>query len=118
MAKRRKKGPSIVKQFSDLLLYEITGGNMGTAPKTEIKSEVATFGEKRAFLDTLIKIAVLEKKDDDDDQEGGFETILKQSRKNGRAKSGSGRNPWGAKDSEPASDDGEDSDDSAGDGDS
>ena len=67
--KRQGKTDSLVmaKSFRDLLLYEISGGNMGKKPEHDIKSET-TFSEKSAFLDKMIKIAALEHKGKDDEE--------------------------------------------------
>ena len=87
--KRQGKTDSLVmaKSFRDLLLYEISGGNMGKKPEHDIKSET-TFSEKSAFLDKMIKIAALEHKGKDDEEEAsGFDLIREQinaGRKNKR----------------------------------
>lgn len=88
MSRKRKDDLEIAKKFRDLLLWEITGGNMGKRPENPVKKEVATFGEKRGFLDSMIKIAALERKEGDEGEESGFDLIRSQmnaGRKNGRA---------------------------------
>lgn len=105
--KRNTLSLSKAKRYSDLLLYEATGGTIGTAPSG--KSETMTFGEKRGLLDSLIKIASLEQRDvDDNPEESGMDLIRKQiakrndedgggknrdTRDNGRSPEGSPHEP-------------------------
>jgi len=96
---KRKKSDELIKatKFSDLLLYEITGGNMGTKPVTPIKNSVATFGEKRGFLDSLIKLADMKRKDSvDDEGDSAFDIIRKNTQK--KDKVNDGGKSWGTRD--------------------
>lgn len=82
---RRKKNQSLskAKEFADYLLWEMTSGNMGTAPSTKGKNSTATLGEKRGLLDSLLKIAALEKSDEDEEETSGFDKIRRDlDRKN------------------------------------
>lgn len=79
---RKRNSASIfkAKKFADLLLYEASGGTIGT--KSVGNAEAMTFGERRGLLDSLIKIASLEQKDAEDGPEvSGLELIKKQMAK-------------------------------------
>ncbi len=85
------------KKFADLLLYEISGGNLGTKPEIAIKNGVATFGEKRGFLDSLIKLADMKRKDSvDDEGDSAFDIIRKNTQK--KDKVNDGGKSWGTRD--------------------
>lgn len=90
MAKKRKSQViNDAKKYYKLLLYEASGGALGSKPEGEGKKSDATFAEKRGLLDSLIKIAQLEAKGNEGfEDESGFEKIRKDiyaSRENGRA---------------------------------
>lgn len=89
---RKRNAVSITKakKFADLLLYEASGGTIGTKP--EGNAEAMTFGERRGLLDSLIKIASLEQKDADDGPEvSGMDLIRKQMAKEKENGSRAGR---------------------------
>lgn len=119
MAKRgRKQALTTAEKYANYLLYEITGGNMGVKPEVTVKNSSATFGEKRGLLDSLIKIAALERESEsEDDQPSGLDALRKEIEKRkkhdvsgaswntgntGRAKSGSDE-PAGFDDSDSTS---------------
>lgn len=107
MKKRKSKNDGLVKakRYADLLLFQISSGNMGQSPEKEIKNEIATFGEKRGLLDSLIKIAILETKDVGDEDESGFELIRRKIDGSSKDKGGGGSRR-AAKDSSIESDTG------------
>lgn len=83
MAKGRRNTKDALKKakwYSDILLFEATGGSMGTPPIDDAKSgKGMTFAEKRGLLDSLIKIAGLDHKVNPDDEESVFDTIRKNT---------------------------------------
>lgn len=94
MAKKKSKELINATKLADLLLYEITGGNLGTKPEKEIKNNVATFGEKRGFLDSMIKLADMKRKDSEGDEEdSAFDIIRKNTQK--KEKPNGGGKSWG-----------------------
>lgn len=99
MAKKRKPQTlSDAKKYYKQLLYEASGGNLGSRPEAEIKNTSMTFAEKRGLLDSIIKIAQMEAKSAGDEEEpSGLELIKRNldadrtdrgSRDHGRAESG------------------------------
>ena len=87
---RKSQALSDAKKFYKLLLYEATGGNLGTKPEKEIKNQVADFGEKKGLLAEIIKLATIEQKSIEDQPEvSGLEMIRNQL--NGSRSSGSER---------------------------
>lgn len=92
MSKKRRNTKDALKKsklYSDILLFEATGGTMGTplADGAKVSSEM-TFAEKRGLLDSMIKIAGLDHKVNPEDDDSVFDTIRK-SRINGSKISGS-----------------------------
>jgi hypothetical protein len=93
---KKKRSDELIKatKFADLLLYQFSGGNLGTKPEIAIKNEVATAGEKRGLLDSLIKLADMKRKDSvDDEGESAFDIIRKNTQK--KDKSDGGGKSWG-----------------------
>lgn len=80
MARNRKsQAMADAKKFYKLLLYEASGGNLGTKPETEIKNNTADFGEKKGLLAEIIKLATLEQKAiEDSPEESGIDMIRRQ----------------------------------------
>lgn len=63
--------------------------------KADGKAKDMTFGEKRGLLDSLIKIAVLERESEgDEEQPSGLDAIRKEIAK--RKKQDAGGKTWGA----------------------
>lgn len=74
--KRVSGGLRTAQQLAKLLLYEVSNGNMGTKPEVIAENQTMTFGEKRGFLDSLIRIAELERRSaEGNEEESGFEAI-------------------------------------------
>lgn len=86
---RKKKSQTLTdaKKFYKLLLFEASGGNLGTKPELTVKNEGMTFAEKRGFLDSLIKISELERKAAESDEGESFFDKLK-------GKSNAGGTDW------------------------
>ena len=80
MAKRRVSDKSLrnAEKLSELLLYEASGGNLGTKPAETGVSQTTTFGEKRAFLDSLVKIAALKSKEAPEIEKSGLELLAER----------------------------------------
>lgn len=80
MSKQRKSQALIdAKKFYKLLLYEASGGNLGTKPEKEVKNQTADFAEKKGLLAEIIKLAVLEQKAIEDQPEvSGLDMIRSQ----------------------------------------
>lgn len=94
---KKKRSDELIKaiKYADLLLYQFSGGNLGTKPEIVIKNEVATAGEKRGLLDSLIKLADMKRKDSaDDESESAFDIIKKNTQKKDKA-NGGGKS-WGS----------------------
>ena len=90
----------MVLKYRDLLLWEVTSGNMGTKPVIPIKNEIATFAEKKGLLSEMIKIAELERKNAEDQPEvSGLDMIRKQL--NGSGTSGRERDTGGDSEDSP-----------------
>lgn len=101
---RQKKSQALAdaKKFYKLLLYEATGGNLGTKPEVEIKNQMADFGEKKGLLAEIIKLAQIEQKSIEDQPEvSGLDMIRNQL--NG-SRTGAGRGNIGGT-SEDSTDD-------------
>lgn len=105
MAKRpKKKALNTAERYAELLLYIVSGGNLGTKPEKEIVNSTATFGEMRGLLDSLIKIATLEKESEADDEgPSGLDILRKNIAKEKKRDSGEA---WDSGDTESATDDG------------
>jgi hypothetical protein len=110
MAKKKKSQViNDAKKYYKLLLWEATGGSLGSEPEAAPngKKSDATFAEKRGLLDSLIKIAQLEAKGNEGfEDESGFEKIRKDiyaSRENGRAGNLGGTESEGGSDDAGAS---------------
>lgn len=101
MARRSKdKNLELALKFRDYLLFELMGDNMGKKPEHAIPESAATFAEKKAFLDTMLKAAEQGRKSSEDEEpESMLDTIKKGLQKNGSGTSGSIGNPWGTKSS-------------------
>lgn len=68
---------------------------MGKAPEGQSQENIATFGEKKALLDTLLRVAEMERKDVIENEEpSAFDIIKKEMRHGGRAGRGRG-DSWG-----------------------
>lgn len=98
MRKKNSKSVINIQKYSELLLYEASGGRLGTPPKelppdTVKKPESMTFGEKRSFLDSLVKIAELERKSaTEEEEESFFDKMQKKAKPYAGTKSSDGRN--------------------------
>lgn len=78
MKKRKSQVLTDAKKFYKILLYNASGGNLGTEPEKKVTDNSITFAEKRGFLDSLIKIAQLEAKSNEGfEEESGFDKIRK-----------------------------------------
>lgn len=96
MAKRRSKDTLVLaRKYSELLLYESTGGTMGKPPSEVPNGNTLTFGEKRGLLDSLIKIATLEQRFQPETEESGFD-LIRKGFGHDSTKNGSGRDLGGA----------------------
>ena len=82
MAQKRKRTAGALKdaqKFYQFLLYEATSGSLGQAPNVSDKPQSMTFGEKRGLLDSIIKVAALQRQVAGDvEEESPFEAIRKQ----------------------------------------
>lgn len=92
MSKKRRNSKDALKkakQYSDILLFEATGGTMGAPLAEDAKArEGMTFAEKRGLLDSLVKIAILDHKVNPEEDESVFDTI-KRNTGNGNKAGGS-----------------------------
>lgn len=108
MAKKHRNTKDALKkakQYSDILLYEATGGTMGKPLSIDAAPrEGMTFAEKRGLLDSLVKIAILDHKVNPEEEESVFDTI-KRNRDNGDETGG--RESGRAADSDDSADDGD-----------
>lgn len=95
MAKRpKKKALMTAEKFANYLLYQATGGNLGEKPEREYSNSNATFGELRGLLDSLIKIATLERENEENEETpSGFDAIKREIAKRNKYDSGA---PWGS----------------------
>lgn len=113
MARKRRDPESLLdaKKYYRFLLWEATGGTLGTSPEAKNSiNENITFAEKRGLLDSIIKIAAGDKKDQEDEGEDGFFDVMKKR----KAKEDAGKTPKRARAGrEPASDAASPTDDSA-----
>lgn len=93
MAKKKSKNYlDKAKELADVLLYQTTGGVMGTAPGDAVKDKPTSFTEMKGLLDMMLRIHALELKgpDEDDNAPSAFEIIQKEAKNGGKkAKSGS-----------------------------
>lgn len=109
MAKKRRNTKDALKkakQYSDILLYEATGGTMGAPLDAEaLPREGMTFAEKRGLLDSLVKIAILDHKVNPEEEESVFDTI-KRNRDNGNETGGRESGGGISADSDDSADDG------------
>lgn len=80
MARQRKsQALNDAKKFYRLLLYEASGGNLGTKPEIEVKNQTADFSEKKGLLAEIIKLATLEQKAIEDQPEvSGLDMLRSQ----------------------------------------
>lgn len=94
---RQPKSPALqdAKKFYKLLLYEASGGNLGTKPEHEIVNQTADFGEKKALLAEIIKLAMLEQKSLEDQPEVSGLDLIRRGLANGNRASGSRGNNGG-----------------------
>lgn len=77
--KKKKSSLDTARRYSELLLYQASGGSMGKAPaKMSTGEESMTFGEKKGLLDSLIKIALLENKIEEPEDDSGFANIRRK----------------------------------------
>lgn len=96
MAKNRRNTKDALKKaklYSDILLFEATGGTMGSALIEDAKPrEGMTFAEKRGLLDSLIKIASLDHKVNPEEEESVFDTMkrAKDASKTSRSEADTG----------------------------
>ena len=78
----KDKNLDLALKFRDYLLFELMGENMGKKPEHEVPKGQATFAEKKAFLDTMLKAAEQGRKSAEDQPEiSGLDMI--RSRLNG-----------------------------------
>lgn len=104
---RKSQALNDAKKFYKLLLYEATGGNLGTKPEVEIKNNTADFGEKKGLLSEIIKLATLEQKSIEDQPEvSGLDMIRNQLNGN---RTDRGRRDNGGADESSADDDADES---------
>lgn len=93
MAKKRTKNYlDKAKELADVILYQQTGGVMGTAPGDAVKNNPGSFVEMKGLLDMMLRIHALELKgpDPDEETESAFDIIKKEAKNGGKkAKSGS-----------------------------
>lgn len=87
MSKKRRNGlDRMLERFAANLLYEATGGSIGVKPRapkvvaaTDATSKPPpTLQEKRAILDSLIKLKALDEKYRDDDDSGSGLAAMKR----------------------------------------
>lgn len=96
MAKRPKnKTLTDAQKYYQLLLYEASGGLLGTEPTKELKQTNTTFAEKRGLLDTIVKIAQFEDKSNEDEEQPSGLDILRKGLANERRESASRRDSRG-----------------------
>jgi hypothetical protein len=67
MSRTKNTTLKTAKKYSNLLLWQATGGIMGTKPDGAGKTDNITFSEKKALLTELLKLAELEKKHKEDE---------------------------------------------------
>jgi hypothetical protein len=98
---RQRKSQALIdaKKFYKLLLYEASGGNLGTKPEKEVKNQTADFAEKKGLLAEIIKLAVLEQKAIEDQPEVSGLDMLRRGLQNGSGSIGSERDFGGAAES-------------------
>ena len=108
---KQPKSPALqdAKKFYKLLLYEASGGNLGTKPEHEIVNQTADFGEKKALLAEIIKLAMLEQKSLEDQPEVSGLDLIRKGLANGNRTDRSrgdhgGTSTESSSDSEPAAD--------------
>lgn len=90
---RIEKNLKLALDYRDILLWQITNGNMGAEPKIPIVGDTTTFSEKKAFLDTMLKAAAQVRQSNDGVEEtSGFDLIRKKI--NDGKTSRSEGNPW------------------------
>lgn len=112
MARKKKhEGLLTAKAYADILLYQATGGMIGT--KIDKDSKDMTFGEKRGLLDSLIKIAALEKEDEGEEELSGFDQIRRQMEK--RKKQDARGETWDTGNTKSSSNNGEEANGDPGD---
>lgn len=110
MARKRREPESLInaKKYSEFLLWEATGGALGTEPALVNTNENITFAEKRGLLDSILKIATIDRKEQDDDPgESLFDTMRRKNQDNGSKTPKRARNSGAAA---PATDPSSDSD--------
>ena len=87
MARKSSRALKDAQQFYRLLLYQASGGTIGKAPEKKMPNDSITFGEKRALLDSIVKISEIERKSESDKEPvSGLDLIRKNldaSGKNG-----------------------------------
>lgn len=99
MAKRKKSTLPDAQKFAQLLLYQATGGSMGKAPENQSQENIATFGEKKALLDTLLRVVEMERKDLVENEELSAFDIIKKEMRHGGGTGRSRRDSWGESES-------------------
>ena len=79
MAKKAQNSLETAKEFASILLYEVTGGKLGEASATSMNIE---FSDKRALLDSLIKLGTLELREEKSKEGEGLSAfdIIKQEK--------------------------------------
>jgi hypothetical protein len=99
MSRTSKNTLRVAKRFSNLLLFEASGGSMGSKPDGTRKTENITFAEKKAFLSELLKLADLEiKHKPEDDDESPFAAMKKGVKHGGKAAFDGGNKESGGED--------------------
>jgi hypothetical protein len=83
MSRTRNSTLKTAKKYSNLLLYEATGGILGVAPIGAKKTRNMTFAEKKGLLTELLKLAELEKKHKEDEVDESPFAQMKRGVKHG-----------------------------------
>src|ERR1700722_14168742 len=105
MAKRKSPETRLQEayDFQDFLLWVLMGQNMGKKPEHPVPEGIATFPEKKAFLDLMFKSAEQGRKSQEDKPEVSGLDMLRKGLANERRESSSRGNSREA-DSESGSD--------------
>lgn len=95
MSKKRQSGMlHNAQKYTEYLLYEATGGSIGKQLKSKESGEVIennlTFPEKRALLESMLKLAALENKLAPEEEDSALDHIRRELNGSGEIKSGRG----------------------------
>lgn len=102
-------------EFQDYLLWMLMGENMGKKPKHPLPDGIATFPEKKAFLDTMFKGAEQGRKSKEEVVQPGFLEIMRKQQNGDRADKRR-RDSWGREGGADAIDSSEGNSDSTNEG--